>query len=93
MAARFESSWGRNFYEVHNHDDREGFRDLQGHRTDWFMFIGIPLGYSNAENLAEVVGTFGQFQYWNEDDDRLVHSLVFASFFDNLLVPRDVVFH
>lgn len=47
------------------------------------MFIGVPLDYHNAHNLAEVVGTFGQFHYWNEVDDRLVRSPVYASFPDN----------
>ena len=48
--------------------------------------------YRNEEILSEVVGTFGQFHYWNHEDDRLARSLVYASFPDNLLVPRDVVF-
>src|SRR3954465_3307783 len=50
------------------------------------------LDYRNEVNLAKVVGTFGQFHYWNHQDDRLVRSLVYASFPDNQLVPRDVVF-
>ena len=80
------------FVRFINHDDGEGYRALQGHRTGWLMFLGVPLDYRNEEILSEVVGTFGQFHYWNHEDDRLVRSLVYASFPDNLLVPRDVVF-
>ena len=70
------------FVRFINHDDGEVYRALQGHRTGWFMFVGVPFDYRNV--LAEVVGTFGQFHYWNHQDDRLVRSLVYASFPDNL---------
>lgn len=56
------------------------------------MFIGIPLDYRNTQCLSDVVGTFGQFHYWNHNDRRRVRSLVRASFPNNALVPRDVVF-
>lgn len=70
----------------------EGFRALHGHHTVWLMFIGIPLDYCNTQALADVVGTFGQFHYWNHNDHHRARSLVRASFPDNALVPRDVVF-
>ena len=53
------------FLRFIRHDDGEGFHALQGHRTGWLMFVGVPLDYRNEVNLAEVVGTFGQFHYWN----------------------------
>ena len=74
------------------HDHGEGFRALHGYRTGWLMFIGIPLDYRNTQGLADVVGTFGQFHYWNHTDRRHARSLVRASFPENDLVPRDVVF-
>ena len=39
-----------------------------------------------------MVGSFGQFHYWNSTDRRKVRSLVRASFPDNALVPRSVTF-
>ena len=47
------------FLRFIRHDHGEGFRALQGHRTGWLMFIGVPLDYRNTQCLAEVVGTFG----------------------------------
>lgn len=57
------------------------------------MFIGVPLDYRNTKHLADVVSTFGQFHYWDHADRRRVHSLVYASFPDDILVPQSVVFH
>src|SRR4051812_33593360 len=56
------------------------------------MLIGVPPDYRNTRFLSEVVGTFGQFHSWDHTDRRLVRSIVHASFPDNALVPRDVVF-
>ena len=56
------------------------------------MFIGIPLDYRNTQCIADMVGSFGQFHYWNSTDRRKVRSLVRASFPDNALVPRSVTF-
>src|SRR4051812_31333945 len=74
------------------HNEGEGFRAFNGHRTGWIMLIGVPLDYRNTRYLSEVVGTFGQFIEWDHNDRRLVRSLVHASYPDNALVPRDVVF-
>src|ERR1041385_3877354 len=46
----------------------------------------------NTRYLSEVIGTFGQFIEWDHTDRRMVRSLVHASFPDNALVSRDVVF-
>ena len=74
------------------HNQGEGFRAIHGHGTGWLMFIGVPLDYRNTTNLAEIVGTFGQFHYWNDTDRRKVRSMVKCSFPDNALVPHSVVF-
>lgn len=74
------------------HHQGEGFRSIHGHQTGWLMFIGVPLDYRNTQCLADVVGTFGQFHYWNHNDRHRVRSLVRASFPNNTLVPRDMVF-
>lgn len=58
----------------------------------WLMFIGVSLDYRNTQSLADVVSTFGQFNYWNHMDRRRVRSLVNVSFADKIMVPRDVVF-
>src|ERR1043165_3303270 len=55
------------------------------------MFIGVPLYMRNGNNLREMVNTFGQFHYWDEEDPYLVRAMVFASFPDVQRVPRDVV--
>ena len=74
------------------HNQGEGFRAIHGQRTGWLMFIGIPLDYRNTQCIADMVGSFGQFHYWNSTDRRKVRSLVRASFPDNALVPRSVTF-
>ena len=51
-----------------------------------------PLDLRNTENLRAAVNTFGQFHHWISDDPYLVRSIVFASFPEDILVPRDVVF-
>src|SRR3954464_14349117 len=56
------------------------------------MLIGVPLDYRNTRRLSEMIGTFGQFLDWAHTDRRLVRSLVRASFPENALVPRDIVF-
>lgn len=50
------------------HNQGEGFHVIHDHRTRWLMFIGVPLDYRNTQCLADVVGTFGQFHYWNSTD-------------------------
>ena len=74
------------------HNQGEGFRAIHGQRTGWLMFIRIPLDYRNTQCIADMVGSFGQFHYWNSTDRRKVRSLVRASFPDNALVPRSVTF-
>lgn len=59
----FDQHGNELFVRFIKHDDGEGYRAIQGHRMSWFMFIGVPLDYRNAVNLAEIVGTFGQFHY------------------------------
>ena len=59
------------FVRFINHDDGQGYQALQGFRSGWLMFVGVPLVYRNEVNLSEVVGTFGHFHYWNLQDDRL----------------------
>ena len=56
------------------------------------MFLGVPLDLRNTENLRAAVNTFGQFHHWISDDPYLVRSIVFASFPEDILVPKDVVF-
>ena len=54
------------------HNQGEGFRAIHGHRTGWLMFIGVLLDYRNTQYLSDVVSTFGQFHYRDEQDQRLV---------------------
>ena len=56
------------------------------------MFLGIPLALCNTECIRAAVNTFGKFSHWVSKDPYLVRSLVFASFPEDLLVTRDVVF-
>ena len=56
------------------------------------MFLGIPLDLRTTENIRVSVNTFGKFQHWVEDDPYLARSIVFSSFPEDILVPRDVVF-
>ncbi|XBI89508.1 hypothetical protein VPH35_027303 [Triticum aestivum] len=70
----------------------QGFRGVQGFHEGCLMFLGVPLDLRNTENLRAAVNTFGQFHHWISDDPYLVRSIVFASFPEDILVPRDVVF-
>lgn len=56
------------------------------------MFLGVPLDLRNTENLSAAINTFGKFHHWISDGPYLVRSIVFASFPEDILVPRDVVF-
>ena len=56
------------------------------------MYLGIPLDIHNTENIGVAVNTFGKFHHWVSEDPYLVQSLVFASFPEDILVPRHVVF-
>ena len=57
------------------------------------MMLGIPLDLRNTDNIRAAVNTFGKFHHWNSEDPYLVRSLVFASFPEDILVPRDVIFN
>ena len=57
------------------------------------MMLGIPLDLRNTDNIRAAVNTFGKFRHWNSQDPYLVRTLVFASFPEDALVPRDVVFN
>src|SRR3954470_5923552 len=70
----------------------EGFRAIHGHHIGWLMIIGVPLDYRNTCCLSEMIGTFGQFISWEHTYRRLVRTLIRASFPENAMVPRDVVF-
>ena len=74
------------------HDEGESFRAAQGFRQGLLMFLGIPLDLRNSDCIRAAVNTFGKFHHWISDDPYLVRSLVFASFPEDVLVPRDVVF-
>ncbi|XBH90781.1 hypothetical protein VPH35_082346 [Triticum aestivum] len=80
------------FVRFMKHDHGEGFRGVQGFREGCLMFLGVPLDLRNTENLRAAVNTFGKFHHWISDDLYLVRSIVFASFREDILVPRDVVF-
>jgi len=80
------------FVRFMKHDHGEGSRGVQGFREGCLMFLGVPLDLRNTENLRAAVNTFGKFHHWISDDPYLVRSVVFASFPDDILVPRDVVF-
>ncbi|XBI27174.1 hypothetical protein VPH35_051698 [Triticum aestivum] len=67
----------------------QGFRGVQGFHDGCLMFLGVPLDLRNTENLRAAVNTFGQFHHWVSDDPYLVRSIVFASFPEDFLVPRD----
>ena len=56
------------------------------------MFLGIPLDLRNTGCIRAAVNTFVKFHHLISDDPYLVRSLVFASFPEDVLVPRDVVF-
>jgi hypothetical protein len=70
----------------------ENFRSVQGFRTGWLMFLGIPPAYRNDYDIANAVSTFGKFHYWTSNDPFKCRALVYASFPSPTLVPRDVVF-
>ena len=74
------------------HDEGESFRGAQGFRQGLLMFLGIPLDLRNTDCIRATVNTFGKFHHWISDDPYVVRSLVFASFLEDVLVPRDVVF-
>ena len=80
------------FVRFMRHDHGEGFRGVQGFRQGCLMFLGVPLDLRNEENLRAAVNTFGKFHHWISDDPYLVRSIVFTSFPEDILVPRDVVF-
>ncbi|XBH87214.1 hypothetical protein VPH35_074719 [Triticum aestivum] len=80
------------FVRFMRHDHGEGFRGVQGFRQGCLMFLGVPLDLRNEENLRAAINTFGKFHHWISDDPYLVRSIVFASFPEDILVPRDVVF-
>ena len=80
------------FVRFMRHDHGEGFRGVQGFRQGCLMFLGVPLDLRNEENLRAAVNTFGKIHHWISDDPYLVRSIVFASFPEDILVPRDVVF-
>jgi hypothetical protein len=56
------------------------------------MFLGIPPDYRNDLDIANAVSTFGQYQFWNNEDPIKDRVLVYANFPSPQLVPRDVVF-
>ena len=80
------------FVRFMKHDEGENFRGVQGFRQGLLMFLGIPLDLRNTECIRAAVNTFGKFHHWVSEDPYLVRSLVFASFPEDILVPRDVVF-
>lgn len=80
------------FMRFHKHDEGVGFRGTHGFCDGCLMFLGIPLDLRTTENICAIVSTFRKFQDWVSDDPYLVRSIVFASFPEDILVPRDVVF-
>lgn len=80
------------FVRFFKHDEGIGFRGAVGFRDGCLMFLGIPLDLRNTQNIRAAVNTFGNFQHWVSDDPYLVRTIVFASFPEDILVPRDVVF-
>ena len=74
------------------HDEGKSFRGAQGFRQGLLMFLGIPLDLHNDECIRAAVNTFGKFHHWIREDPYLVRTLVFASFPEDILLPRDVVF-
>lgn len=56
---------GDRFVRFFNHDQGEGFHDVDDSRTGWLMLIGVPLDYINTKNLTEAINTFGKFHSWN----------------------------
>uniref|UniRef100_A0A8I6Z1F3 DUF7597 domain-containing protein n=1 Tax=Hordeum vulgare subsp. vulgare TaxID=112509 RepID=A0A8I6Z1F3_HORVV len=68
-----------------------GFRGQEGFRHGCHMILGVPLDFRNTEDLWAAVNTFGEFHHWVSDDPYLVRSIVFASFTDDRLVPRNPV--
>ncbi|KAE8817379.1 hypothetical protein D1007_05075 [Hordeum vulgare] len=69
-----------------------GFRGASGFLQGCLMFLGLPLDFRNTNDLRAAVNTFGEFHHWVSDDPYLVRSIVFASFPDDILVPRSVTF-
>ncbi|KAE8775198.1 hypothetical protein D1007_52318 [Hordeum vulgare] len=56
------------------------------------MILGVPVDFRNTEDRRAAVNTFGEFHHWVSDDPYLVRSIVFASFPDDRLVPRNINF-
>jgi hypothetical protein len=46
----------------------ENVRAVQGYRTGWLMFLGIPPDYRNDYDIANVVSTFEKFLTWTSTD-------------------------
>ena len=80
------------FVRFMKHDEGESFRGVQAFWQGLLIFLGIPLDLRNEEGIQAVVNTFGKFHHWISQDPYLVRTLVFASFPEDILVPRDVVF-
>ena len=80
------------FVRFMKHDEGESFRGAQGFRQGLLMFLGIPLDLRNEDSIRAAVNTFGEFHHWISEDPYLMRTLVFASFPEDILVPRDVVF-
>ncbi|KAE8803383.1 hypothetical protein D1007_20733 [Hordeum vulgare] len=80
------------FIRFMRHNEGAGFRGAAGFRQGCLMFLGVPLGFRNTDDLRAAVNTFGEFHHWVSDDPYLVCSIIFASFPDDFLVPRSVTF-
>jgi hypothetical protein len=48
---------------VHADDAEQNHRETHGFHRGWLMFLGIPLDYRNDIDIANVVSTFGQYQF------------------------------
>ncbi|KAE8786133.1 hypothetical protein D1007_40036 [Hordeum vulgare] len=80
------------FVRCMRHNEGVGFRGAAGFRQGCLMFLGVHLDFCNTNDLRAAVNTFGEFHHWVSDDPYLVFSIVFASFPDDILVPRSVTF-
>lgn len=80
------------FVHFHKNDKGVGFRGAHGFCDGCLMFLWIPLDLRNTENIHAAVNIFGKFHHWVEEEPYMVRSIVFASFLEDILVPRDVVF-
>ncbi|KAK1668231.1 hypothetical protein QYE76_056390 [Lolium multiflorum] len=77
---------------MHVGEAPQNHRAALGFRRGWLMFLGMHPDYRNDLDIANAVGTFGQYHTWNNNDPMLERVLVYASFPSPQLVPRDVVF-